>query len=160
MITLGIGDYGVTVKKGEILKTFGLGSCVAVCCADLKVGLAAMIHIALPDSAINLERTREKPGYFADSGLDALFLQMAKLGFIPRPGQFRIKLVGGANILDSQNTFNIGKRNVLAIKRLLWAKGFGPVAEDIGGTYSRTVSLEAGTDKVLVSSPGKENWVV
>jgi len=160
MITLGIGDFGVTSVRGEVLKTFGLGSCVAICGSDIKAGVAAMIHIALPDSLVNQERSREKPGYFADTGLEALFGQMAKMGFLPKPGQFKVKLVGGANILDPNNTFNIGKKNILAAKRLLWARGFGPIAEDVGGTYSRTVSLQAGWDEVKVSSPGKENWTV
>ncbi len=36
-----------------------------------------------------------------------------------------------ANVADPNNTFNIGKRNVLAAKKILWQFGLGTVAEDV-----------------------------
>jgi len=62
--------------------------------------------------------------------------------------------------MDPNNTFNIGKRNVLALKKHLWAYGLGPLAEDVGGNHSRTVSVFVDTGKVVVNCPGRGQWEV
>jgi chemotaxis protein CheD len=58
--------------------------------------------------------------------------------------------VGGANILDTNRNFYIGKRNVLAIKKHLWKYHLGAIAEDVGADLSRTVSVQVKDGKVLV----------
>jgi chemotaxis protein CheD len=72
---------------------------------------------------------------------------------------FYVKMTGGANVLRGDNTFDIGKRNVLAIKRILWQKyGTGPVAEDVGGKISRTVTVYAESGEIEIFCPGKGTW--
>jgi chemotaxis protein CheD len=71
-----------------------------------------------------------------------------------------VKLAGGSVIMDPKNTFNIGKRNVLAIKKILWEMGLGARKEDIGGTISRTVSVYVDTGRVVISSPGRDDWCI
>jgi chemotaxis protein CheD len=155
MMVLGIGDYGATSNPEQVIKTLGLGSCVAVICADPAAKIAAMIHVALPDSSASPDRRDEKPGYFADTGIPALFDSLRQVGWNEREGKLTIKLAGGATIMDPNGTFNIGKRNLLAIKKILWNAGFGPIAEDVGGNISRTVAVSAETGAVLVTSPGR-----
>ena len=60
--------------------------------------------------------------------------------------------------MDPNNTFNIGKRNVLAIRKILERFRLGAIAEDVGGNISRSVSIEMNTGKVIVSSPGRGEW--
>jgi chemotaxis protein CheD len=60
-------------------------------------------------------------------------------------------------MMDENERFNIGKRNVLAIKRLLWQAGLGVLKEDIGGMISRTVSLSVSTGELTVSN-GTKKW--
>jgi chemotaxis protein CheD len=155
MIVLGIGDYGATSDSSELIKTIGLGSCVAIICTDTNASIAAMIHIALPDSTHSPERRIEKPGYFADTGIPAMFDSLKKVGWREGSGKLNVKLAGGATIMDPNGTFNIGKRNVLAIKKILWSMGLGPMAEDVGGNISRTVSVSAETGVVLITSPSR-----
>ena len=62
--------------------------------------------------------------------------------------------------MDSNDTFQIGKRNALAIKKILWANGMGAVAEDLGGNFSRTVTVSVSAGQVTLSSPGKPNWQI
>jgi chemotaxis protein CheD len=154
-MVLGIGDYGATCNPEQVIKTLGLGSCVAVICSDPGAKIAAMIHIALPDSTSSPDRRDEKPGYFADTGIPALFDSLRQVGWREGNGRLSIKLAGGATIMDPNGTFNIGKRNLLAIKKILWSAGYGPIAEDVGGNISRTVSVSADTGAVLITSPGR-----
>lgn len=154
-IILGIGDFGASKTMGTAVKTYALGSCVAaifLCPITRTVG---MIHVALPDSSINPAKVKERPGYFADTGIPLLLQSMARLGCAPNGRGMHVKLAGGASIMDPNETFNIGKRNVLAIHKILWSLGLGAVAEDIGGSISRTVSVAVNTGEVIISTPGR-----
>ncbi len=156
-IFVGIGEIAVSNKPDDIIKTMALGSCVAIIVVDKLNKSGGMIHIALPNSSINKRRAIERPGMFADTGIPLLFKMLFKFGK-PERKHLLIKLAGGATIMDPNNTFNIGKKNVLAIKKALWANKLGPIAEDIGGTISRTTTLEVRTGKIIVSSPGRGQW--
>ncbi|MGL4944475.1 MAG: chemotaxis protein CheD [Thermoguttaceae bacterium] len=158
-LLLGIGDLGATVAQGGVVRTLALGSCVAVMILDRGTRCVGMDHIALPDSTVAPDRARELPGYFADTGIPRLFRQMERVaGSLSKPSQLIVKLAGGANVADPTNTFNIGKRNALAVKKILWQHGLAPVAEDVGGSFSRTVTLFRDTGKVILSSPGRPDW--
>jgi len=157
-IILGVGDYGASNRPGEDVKTFALGSCVSVILLDPKTRTVGMAHVALPDSSINKNKAAEKPGYFADTAIPALLQEMSRFGCDKRGKGMVVKLCGGANVMDTNDTFQIGKRNALAIKKILWANGMGAVAEDLGGNFSRTVSISVESGQVTLSSPGRPNW--
>jgi len=159
-VMLGIGDYGASREPGDVVKTLALGSCVAVVVLDPKTHAVGMVHIALPDSSIDPQKARNKPGYFADTGVPALIDEMKKLTGSKSGKEFLIKLAGGASIMDPNNTFNIGKRNVLAVKKLLWMYGMGPVGEDVGGYISRSVTVDVDTGTVTIISPGRGSWCI
>ena len=157
-IILGVGDFGASNSPDDVIKTFALGSCVSVIFLDPKTRSIGMAHVALPDSSINKAKATEKPGYFADTAIPALLAQMAQLGCDKRGKGIIVKLCGGANVMDTNDTFQIGKRNALSIKKILWSYGMGAIAEDLGGNYSRTVSISISAGQVTLSSPGKPQW--
>jgi chemotaxis protein CheD len=125
---------------------------------DPKTRTVGMAHVALPDASINKVKAIEKPGYFADTAIPALMAMMAGFGCDKRGKGMIVKLCGGANVMDANDTFQIGKRNALAIKKILWSYGMGAVSEDLGGNYSRTVTISVSAGQVTLSSPGKPNW--
>ncbi|HEY5672101.1 MAG TPA: chemotaxis protein CheD [Malonomonas sp.] len=159
-VILGVGDYGASSQLGEEVKTYALGSCVSVIFLDPKTRTVGMVHVALPDSSINKNKAQEKPGYFADTGIPALLQTMSRYGCDKRGKGLVVKLCGGANVMDTNDTFMIGKRNALAIKKILWSYGMGAVSEDLGGNFSRTVSISVETGQVTLSSPGRPNWLL
>jgi chemotaxis protein CheD len=154
---VGIGEFAVSKNPEHQIKTMALGSCVGVMTHDKSSGCWGLLHIALPDSSINMKRAQDKPGTFADTGIPALLREMRRNGW---NGQSRItvRLAGGASIMDPNATFNIGKRNVLAVKKILWGFKLGSIAEHIGGEISRTVVVDIKASKVLLSSPGRGQW--
>lgn len=157
---LGIGDFGATVTPGGVIRTMALGSCVAVLMLERKTHCVGMVHVALPDSSVSPDRAKQLPGYFADTGIPALMQAMQKKAGAFSRKDLIVKLTGGANVADPNNTFNIGKRNVLTIKKILWGLGLGAVAEDVGGFHSRTVTLVRDTGKIILSSPGRPDWEI
>ncbi len=157
-LILGIGDLGASKNPDDTVKTYALGSCVAIVMLDPRTRTVGMVHCALPEARINPVKAQERPGYFADTGIPALVREMAKFGCDPSGRGFIVKLAGGARVMDPNDTFNIGKRNQLAAKKALWALGLGAVAEDVGGNFSRTVSIAVRTGEVMLSSPARPNW--
>lgn len=160
---LGVGEFGATNAPGDVVKTFALGSCVAVILLHKKMRTVGMLHLALPDSTISKDgKIMERPGYFADTGIPALIALMQSMG-CAGPGRgagLTVKLAGGANVMDTNDIFKIGKRNILSAKKILWSYGLAPIAEDVGGNISRTVSVLVATGEVILSSPVRGEWKI
>lgn len=159
-ITVGVGGLAASKTPGDVIKTYALGSCVAMILIDLKTNSVGMAHIALPSSEVNPQKSNLSPGYFADTGIPALIQLMTSLGCRNNGRGMVVKLMGGASILDANHTFEIGKRNILAVKKILWRNGMGSLAEDVGGSHSRTVSLSVDTKEVLITSFGRKNVIL
>ncbi len=160
IIMLGVGEYGASNSSGEVVKTLALGSCVAVIVLHPPTRSVGMAHIALPESKTNPERSKERPGYFADTGVPLLLKNMARISGETKSKGYIVKLTGGAKVMDPNNLFNIGDRNVLAIKKILWKFGMGPIAQDTGKQISRTVAAHVNTGKIIITSPGREDWEI
>ena len=150
-MNVGIGELAVSKNPDDHLKTFGLGSCVAIIALDPKARAVGLVHVALPDSSINPEKAAKLPGYFADTAIPQLIKDMAKLGCHPKGTGLIIKIVGGAQVMDHNQRFNIGKRNVLTIKKLLWSIQLAVVVEETGGHISRTIDVDVKTGRVTIS---------
>lgn len=159
-IMLGIGSLDGTADPGAMLKTMALGSCVALIMMDPKRKAIGMAHVALPESSTDAVKALAMPGYFADTAVLALLARMARLGCDARGQGFIVKLVGGSSIMDVEGLFNIGKRNVLALKKNLWQQRLAPMVEDIGGDYSRTVEVFQDTGHIVITSPHKGRWEI
>jgi chemotaxis protein CheD len=157
-IYIGVGEIVVSKTPDNVLVT-SLGSCVAVIMLAPGICGAGLAHVALPSSSVNIEQSLIKPGYYADTGIARLLSAMDKLHDGKR-GRLLVKLVGGANIMDPDNTFDIGKRNVLAIKKILWENRLGVLVEDLGEDISRNVRVRVDTGQVSVKTLGKERVIL
>ena len=159
-INIGIGEWGISGNPDDHLKTFGLGSCVAVIALEPTIRTASLMHVALPSSDINPEKSIEKPAYFADTAVPMLIKKMAELGGHPGGTGLIVKLVGGAQVADPNQRFNIGKRNILALRKLFWKLRIPIYAEDTGGETSRTVDICVKNGKTTIISPGGKTWSI
>ncbi|HNY22422.1 MAG TPA: chemotaxis protein CheD [Treponemataceae bacterium] len=157
VVNVGIGEWAVARNADDIIKTYALGSCIAVIIHDVKTGIVGMIHIALPESSIDPEKAKSRPGYFADTGLPLMIEEMKQLGSLKQ--NVRVKIAGGASVMDDKGFFDIGKRNLLAAKKILWKSSLGAIAEDTGGEISRTVSVRALDGETTISS-GNQQWKI
>jgi len=157
-VYVGVGEIAVSKNPDNVLVT-SLGSCVAVIMLAPGICGAGLAHVALPASSVNVEQSRRKPGYYADTGIPRLLAEMDKLHGGKR-GRLLVKLVGGANIMDPNSTFDIGKRNILAIKKILWENRLGVLVEDVGEDISRNVRVRVATGQVIVKTLGKERVIL
>jgi chemotaxis protein CheD len=109
----------------------------------------------LPESSLDRSKAEANPYMFADTGIPLLFRQAYSAGADKK--RLVVKVVGGAQVVDDGGVFNIGKRNYLAVRKVLWKAGVLIHAEDVGGNESRTVRLEVGSGRFLMRiAAGKE----
>ncbi len=156
MIIIGIGEHAISNGNEEVIKTYSLGSCVAIIMHHPASGIGAMVHVALySDRFSQLRRKPEKPGYYANKAVELIVSEMKKKikPFIEK--EIVVKLAGGASILKDSKIFNVGENNISGIKKLLKDAGFKIKNEDTGGNISRTVTLELPEGAVTVKSPKK-----
>jgi chemotaxis protein CheD len=153
-IIVGMADCRVAAVPGQVLATYALGSCIALILHDAQAKIGGMLHFMLPDSRTDPERSRRNPYMFADTGIPLLLEQLIARGAVKR--RLIVHAVGGAQMMDDQNVFEIGKRNYLATRRLLWKAGLLLHAEAVGGSQSRTLRLEIGSGRVWLMEGGTQ----
>jgi chemotaxis protein CheD len=145
-ITVGVGDCRVTGALDSELVTYALGSCIAVAIYDPEVRVAGLLHFMLPDSALSPTKAHQNPFMFADTGIPLLFRRAYEYG--AERQRLIIRAAGGAQVLDSQLHFNIGRRNYLAMCKIFANAGLLVHGEAVGGTASRTMRLEVATGRL------------
>ncbi|MBP7936008.1 MAG: chemotaxis protein CheD [Phycisphaerae bacterium] len=148
MEVVDIADMVVSGNPQDVLVTHSLGSCIGVTIWDPEVHVGGMIHYMLPSSTIAPEKARANPAMFADTGIPAMFRAAYELGAVKK--RIVAKVAGGSSLLDDKGTFNIGKRNYIALRKIFWKNGILIEAEDVGGAHSRTLRLSVADGRVTV----------
>jgi len=156
LLTVGVGDCKVSNGAESILTTYALGSCIAVAIHDPVAAVAGLLHFMLPESSLNPAKASQNPFMFADTGIPLLFHAAYQLGAEKR--RLVVRAAGGAQVMDENGVFNIGKRNHLAMRKILWRAGVMIHGEQIGGTTCRTVRLEVSTGRFLIRGPGVTDY--
>ncbi len=152
--TVGISDCVVSNDPRAVLTTHALGSCIGMAIYDPIAGIAGLLHFMLPDSGSDRDRSHERPFMYADTGIPLLFRTAYSQGASKQ--RLLVSALGGAQVMSGTDSFNIGKRNCLEMRKILWKAGVMIHAEDLGGTAPRTVRLEVSSGRVLVSSGGAQ----
>ena len=151
-VIVGISDCQLSRDPEEVLVTYALGSCIAVMVYDPAARVGGLLHIMLPDSSIDPDRGRQRPFMFADTGVPLLFRQSYELGADKR--RMIVRIAGGAQMMDEGGVFDIGRRNQLAVRKILWKAGVLIESEAVGGNLSRTVRLDMAAGTVWLRGPG------
>lgn len=151
-VVVGVADCRISNQREDVLVTYALGSCIAVAIHDPVAGVGGLLHYMLPESAISPAKAGENPYMFADTGIPLLFRRSYECGADKR--RLVVRVAGGAQVMDPEGVFNIGKRNYLALRKIFWKAGVLLQGEDVGGNLSRTVRLEVGSGRFWLRGPG------
>ncbi len=156
LIRVGMADYKVGQSPATLI-SYGLGSCIGVSLYDPQTKIGGLLHIMLPDST--QARASDNPAKFADTGFPLMLKDVLKMG----ASQSRLvaKIAGGAQMFAFANATDImrvGARNAEAVKKILKDHRIRLIAEDTGGTYGRTVSIDLtnGAYKVKTIDKGEK----
>jgi len=156
-IVVDISDAKVSSDPADVLVTYSLGSCIGVCLYDPVTHIGGMLHYQLPSSKMDEERARSKPLMFADTGMALLLNKMTTMGANKK--RMHVRLAGGAAMATGPQGFDIGKRNYLAIRKILWSNGMFINAEDVGGSAARSLYMDMADGTVTVRSIGLEKYL-
>jgi chemotaxis protein CheD len=156
-LIVGLGDIKVSKDPQAIIRAIGLGSCIGIIAVSPRRRVAGMAHVVLPQSSIDPKKAEQKPGYFADTAVEGLLEAFKPFG-VRNPRELMVKIAGGASIMDQNRAFDIGKRNILAVKKALMKNRLVPIAEDVGRNFSRTVWIDVATGLTYIRTAGKPEW--
>ena len=148
---VGIADMKVIQEPGDTIVTYALGSCLGIIIYDPVARVGGMLHVMLPLSSMDPVKAEGKPCMFVDTGVALLFREAYAAG--AAKNRLIVKVAGGASIQHNVGSqLDIGKRNYIVLKKLLWKNGVLIKAEDVGGEGARTVSFDLDSGQVLVRS--------
>ena len=157
--SLNINPGGWAVERERPITTL-LGSCVAVCLYDPKLGLAGMNHFLLPSRAKSADDDDDVI-LAGDYSMEVLLNTMLNKG----AAKHRIvaKAFGGGTIVTSI-VMAIGQRNAEFAKDWLAREGIPLVAQDFGGAWSRKVIFtpeggDAFCRRLPITQPGMQEVV-
>ena len=155
--TVGVADMKVCSQPGDVLITHALGSCLGITIYDPVAKVGGMLHVMLPLSTIDSKKAAENPFMFIDTGVPRLFLESYKAG--AQKQRLIVRVAGGATAKANleEDYFQIGKRNMIMLRKLLWKNGVLLKAVDVGGNHSRTMLLDVESGVVTLRMNGVEN---
>lgn len=149
---VGVADMKTSNQSQDTIITYSLGSCIGLVVYDPLAKAGGILHYMLPDSTIDDRKAKTKPFMFADTGIPRLFKEAYTLG--AKKSRIKVFIAGGAEILDQKGFFNIGKRNYVALKKMLFRNNVLIAKQAVGGNVNRTVRLEIATGHIYVKTSG------
>jgi chemotaxis protein CheD len=156
-VVVDIADAKVSSDPESVLTTYSLGSCIGIAFYDMVARVGGLLHFQLPDSSVDKPKAEKFPFMFADTGMEVLVKKLLSMGAGKK--RMTIKIAGGASMSTGPKGFDIGKRNYLAIRKILWKNGMFIDAEDIGGHSPRNMYLNMADGSVTVRSVGMEKAI-
>lgn len=149
--TVGIAEMKVARGADDLIITHALGSCLGITAYDPTARVGGLLHAMLPQGSLNTEKAVENPYMFVDTGLPRLFEACYRQGAIKNrlvitvSGGAAMKSVGGGG----DDFFQIGKRNIVMLRKTLWNEGILLKASDVGGDVARTLTLDISSGEVV-----------
>ena len=138
-------------RKGEILKSTAIGSCVVIAAFDSEKNLGVMAHVMLPGRAPK-STYGESTRYAADA-IEQMISKITVEG--ANLCDLGVCLVGAGNVLKKQDD-TICKNNIESITQLLKEKNIPVKASVLGGTERKSISMDIESGSVYFTEGGRE----
>ncbi|MDP6685333.1 MAG: chemotaxis protein CheD [Candidatus Omnitrophota bacterium] len=151
MATIRVGMAQLAIAKSpDRLETQALGSCVGTVLYDSYSKIGGISHAMLPDIAESKTSSRGNLAKFVNTALEQLVDKMIRHG--ARKKNIKARLVGGVNMFPDIKIYllHIGKRNTDAARLYLEKADIQIIAEEIGGNFGRTITLDTETGSLHV----------
>ena len=152
-VVVGISERAFSNSPGDLIVTHALGSCVGVAIHDPVAAVGGMLHYMLPLSSIDPQKAATNPFMFGDVGIPAFFKEAYAMG--ASKDRMRVVVAGGARVIETVQTMDIGARNVTIARKLFWKNSVMIAAEDLEGNKPRTLFLEVGSGRTWFTSRGE-----
>ena len=148
--SVGVSEMRVSKYMDDTLIAFGLGSCLGVVVYDPVAHVGGMLHAMLPLASLDPEKALRNASMFVDTGVPSLFRSCYEQGALKY--RMSVKVAGGATIAiaEENDLFQIGRKNIIVLKKILEQNGVRVQASDVGGGISRIITLTISNGDVHV----------
>jgi chemotaxis protein CheD len=127
-------------ENGEMIVTV-LGSCIASCIRDTRLGIGGMNHFMLPvqktDKSIARTNLANSALCYGNWAMEFLINEILKRG--GRRENLEVKLFGGGRVLQGMTNIDIGARNLRFVYEFLSRESLSVSSQDVGEDYPRKV---------------------
>lgn len=150
LIEVNMAEIKITQAPAKLV-TRGLGSCLGITIYDPFKKIGAMTHTMLPD--IDKARVKSNPARFVNSAIKKMVEGLEKMG--GSRTHLIAKIFGGAHMfsfINSDSALNVGQKNIEMAEDTFRELGIKVMAQEVGGTFGRTVELNLENGKVLVKT--------
>jgi chemotaxis protein CheD len=142
------GEYYVT-REDEVIDTV-LGSCVAACIRNPRLGIGGMNHFMLPrpngSSSDAWEKVAGRATRYGTASMEQLINSVLSAGGT-RQG-LEVKIFGGGRVVAKLS--DIGARNLEFVREFLRQEGLKIAAEDAGDICSRHIQYSPRSGRLRV----------
>ncbi len=124
-------------KTGEMIVTV-LGSCIAACIRDKRIGVGGMNHFMLPIQHEDMTKSAIVSELaYGNWAMEFLVNEILKLG--GKKANMEVKLFGGGNVMSNFSHIDVGGRNIDFVLKFIEQEGLSVVAKDLGSDCPRKV---------------------
>jgi chemotaxis protein CheD len=147
------GQLAVSSDPTETLITHGLGSALGVTAYDRIARVGALVHTQLSLAPARTDEAHRVPARFVETGVAHMLAALYARG--ARKDRIELRAAGGARTTSEpgEECFGIGRRNVVALKKVAWQNGVLLRAYEVGGAVTRTLSLCIEDGMVELTTP-------
>lgn len=142
------GEFYVT-REDEIIDTV-LGSCVAACIRNPRLGIGGMNHFMLPrpngSGSDAWEKVAGRATRYGSASMEQLINRVLGAGGTRQ--DLEVKIFGGGRVVPKLS--DVGARNLEFVREYLHHEGLKIASEDSGDTCSRHVQYFPRTGRVRV----------
>ncbi|RMF40984.1 MAG: chemoreceptor glutamine deamidase CheD [Alphaproteobacteria bacterium] len=142
-ITVLPGRHEVLSERDIALVTL-LGSCVAACIRDPRLGLGGLNHFLLPGDDSNGDGSAR----YGVNAMELLINDILRRG--GKKSRLEAKVFGGANVIDVNSSQTVGNRNASFVLEFLKREGIPVLAQDLGGQRGRRIFYFPSTGRASV----------
>ncbi|TMN42739.1 chemoreceptor glutamine deamidase CheD [Pseudoalteromonas sp. S2755] len=139
------GEFYVS-KQDELISTV-LGSCIAACVYDEKLGIGGMNHFMLPGAkALREVHADDLNCRYGNWAMEYLINEVLKNG--ASKSNLKIKLFGGGKIISAMT--DIGEGNIRFAQAYVEEESLNLISQDVGGPWPRKVIFHPQSGKAQV----------
>ncbi len=152
-IVVGVAEFAVANQSQVTISTYALGSCIGLVAYDPAAKAGGLLHLMLPDSTLSPDKAAAQPAMFADTGIPAFFNSLG--GVRAQRSRTNLFMAGGASVLSGPDSFKIGERNAVAVRKMLTVYGCRLIGAEVGGTVNRTLHLDVSSGQLTIKLPDR-----
>ncbi|QBJ64115.1 chemoreceptor glutamine deamidase CheD [Pseudoalteromonas sp. DL-6] len=135
------------VSKNDELITTVLGSCIAACVYDDKLGIGGINHFMLPiQKGERIDQAHSLSCRYGNWAMEYLINEVLKNG--ASRANLKVKLFGGGKIISAMTDIGIG--NISFANAYVVEEALNLVAHDMGGPWPRKIFFNPHNGKVQV----------